>query len=105
MLSGIIFDFDGVIVDSHPVHLHAWKTFLLSKGRAVTDAELSFAREGAKREEILRHFLGGLTPEQTRSHGDEKDKLFQAQASELKLVRGFAEFLAQMEAAGLPSAV
>jgi len=105
MLAGVIFDFDGVIVDSHPAHLQAWKTFLLSKGRAVTDAELSFVQEGAKREEILRHFLGGLTPEQTRSYGDEKDKLFQAAASDLKLVRGFAEFLAQMEAAGLPSAV
>lgn len=105
MLAGIIFDFDGVIVDSHPVHLEAWKTFLLSKGRSATDAELSFVQEGAKREEILRHFLGDLTPEQTRSYGDEKDKLFQAAASNLKLVRGFAEFLAQMEAAGLPSAV
>jgi haloacid dehalogenase superfamily, subfamily IA, variant 3 with third motif having DD or ED len=105
MLAGVIFDFDGVIVDSHPVHLEAWKAFLLSKGRAATDAELSFVQEGAKREEILRHFFGGLTPEQTRSYGDEKDKLFQAGATELKLVRGFAEFLSRMEAAGLPSAV
>ena len=105
MLAGVIFDFDGVIVDSHPLHLEAWKEFFRSMSREVADEELAFVLEGAKREEILRHFLGGLTPEQTRSHGDEKDKLFQAQASELKLVRGFAEFLAQMEAAGLPSAV
>ncbi len=105
MLAGVIFDFDGVIIDSHPVHLQAWKAFLLSKGKAATDAELSFVQEGAKREEILRHFLGDLTPEETRSYGDEKDRLFQVRASELQLVRGFAEFLAQMEAGGLPSAV
>ena len=81
------------------------KRLLLSKGKAVSHEELSFAREGAKREEILRHFLGELTPEQIASYGAEKDKLFQARASELKLIRGFAEFLLQLDAAALPSAV
>ena len=51
------------------------------------------------------HFLGELTPEQIASYGAEKDKLFQAHAGELKLVRGFAEFLLQLDAAALPSAV
>ena len=105
MLAGVIFDFDGVIVDSHPLHLQTWRDFLLSQGKAVSDAELSFVQEGAKREEILRHFLGDITPEQVRGYGDEKDKLFQACAHETKLVRGFAEFLTQLDADGLPSAV
>jgi beta-phosphoglucomutase len=105
MLEGVIFDFDGVLVDSHPVHLQAWKAFLLSKGGAARDSDLSFVREGAKREEILRRFLGDLTPQQVRLYGDEKDKLFQVRAKELKLVRGLSEFLSQIEASGLPSAV
>ena len=105
MLGGVIFDFDGVIADSHPAHMQAWKALLLSKGKKIDDADLSFVREGAKREEILRHFLGELTPEQVASYGTEKDKLFQARANELKLIRGFAEFLLQLDALGLPSAV
>ena len=105
MLGGVIFDFDGVIVDSHPVHMQAWKTFLYSRGKAVSDAELSFVQEGVQREEILRHFFGDLTAEQTASYGAEKDKLFQSSAFELKLIRGFAEFLSQVDAAALPSAV
>jgi HAD superfamily hydrolase (TIGR01509 family) len=105
MIGGVIFDFDGVIVDSHPAHMQAWKMFLRSRGKIVSDAELSFVQEGAKREEILEHFLGELTPEQIASYGAEKDKLFQARASELKLVRGFAEFLLQLDAAAIPSAV
>ena len=105
MLGGVIFDFDGVIVDSHPVHMQAWKTFLNSRGKAVSDAELSFVQEGARREEILRYFFGDLTAEQTASYGAEKDKLFQSSAFELKLIRGFAEFLSQVDAAALPSAV
>jgi beta-phosphoglucomutase len=105
MLGGVIFDFDGVIVDSHPAHMDAWKAFLLSKGKAISNADLSFVREGAKREEILRHFLGELTPDQMVSYGLEKDKLFQARAGELSLIPGFAEFLLQLDALGLPSTV
>lgn len=105
MLGGVIFDFDGVIVDSHAAHMKAWKAFLLSKGKTFDDADLSFVREGAKREEILKHFLGELSPEQIASYGLEKDKLFQASARELKLVPGFTEFLLQLDSADLPSAV
>jgi beta-phosphoglucomutase len=105
MLAGIIFDFDGVVVDSHPLHMAAWKVFLLSKNKHVNDDDLSFVREGAKREEILRHFLGELTTEQMASYGAEKDKLFQLRARELQLVRGFANFLAESDSAGVPCAV
>ena len=105
MLGGVIFDFDGVIVDSHAAHIKAWKEVLLSKGKTLSDADLSFVREGAKREEILRHFLGELSPEQIASYGVEKDKLFQASARELKLVPGFTGFLLQLDSAALPSAV
>ncbi|MCU1256148.1 MAG: haloacid dehalogenase [Candidatus Angelobacter sp.] len=104
-LAGVIFDFDGVIVDSHPVHLQTWRDFLFSQGKVVSDAELSFVQEGSKREEILRHFLGDITPEQVRDYGQEKDKLFQARAHEIKLVVGFVDFLAQLDAIGLPSAI
>jgi beta-phosphoglucomutase len=105
MLGGVIFDFDGVIVNSHPLHIAAWKALLLSKSKHVNDADLSFVSEGAKRAEILRHFLGELTPEQIASYGAEKDKLFRARARELQLISGFADFLDQLNSAGLPCAV
>ncbi|HEV7550211.1 MAG TPA: HAD family phosphatase [Candidatus Angelobacter sp.] len=105
MIGGVIFDFDGVIVDSHPVHLQAWKAFLLSEDKAVSNAELSFVLEGATREDILAHFFGDLTKEQIRRYGEGKDQLFLARANEIRLIRGFVEFLAQLDAAGIPSAV
>jgi beta-phosphoglucomutase len=105
MLGGVIFDFDGVIADSHAAHIKAWKAFFLTKGKEFSDENLSFVREGAKREEILRHFLGELTSEQMASYGAEKDELFQASASEVKLVPGFTKFLLQLDSAALPSAV
>ena len=105
MLAGIIFDFDGVIVDSHPVHIKAWTAFFLSKGKTPADEELSFVMEGAKREEILRRFLGELTSPQLELYGAEKDRLYQEHASELKLVSGVGGFLEQADAAGIPVAI
>jgi len=40
LLKSVIFDLDGVIVDSHPAHLRAWKKFLLSVGKSATEANL-----------------------------------------------------------------
>ena len=105
MLAGIIFDFDGVIVDSHSIHLRAWRALFRSMGKTVGDEELSFVLEGAKREEILRRFLSDLTPEQIKLYGAEKERLYQARATELKLVCGVTEFLEQANAAGVPMAV
>jgi beta-phosphoglucomutase len=105
MLAGIIFDFDGVIVDSHPVHVQAWKALFAAMGKPIGDDELAFVTEGAKREEILRRFLGDLTPEQIELYGAEKERLYQARASNLKLVGGVAEFLQQVDVAGMPIAV
>src|SRR5215467_4885400 len=68
MLTSAIFDMDGVIVDSHPAHIRTWKAFLLSLGKSVTDAELDFVRQGRKRQDILRYFLGELTDDQVIAH-------------------------------------
>jgi len=105
MLAGVIFDFDGVIADSHPLHLEAWQEFFTSMGREVTDEELVFVLEGAKREEILRHFLGELNDQQIRLYGERKQSLFQQRAGRLQLVRGFTDFLLQVRSGGVPAAI
>src|ERR1700704_1461239 len=105
MLAGVIFDFDGVIVDSHPAHLLAWKSLLRSVGKDASDAEFDFVREGAKREEILQRFLGELTPEQIKAYGEQKERMFQSLAGQVKLIDGIIDFLAEAEVAGLPMAV
>ncbi len=105
MLQAVIFDLDGVIVDSHPAHQRAWKAFFRSLGREVSDHELAFVVEGQKREDILRHFLGELNEEQVRYYGARKEALFCHSAAELRTIRGLPEFLDGLEAAGLPLAL
>ena len=41
-IRGLVFDMDGVIVDSHPAHRDAWRQFLESVGRKTSDDELDF---------------------------------------------------------------
>jgi HAD superfamily hydrolase (TIGR01509 family) len=105
MLQALIFDLDGVVVDSHAAHKHAWRRLFASLGRNFSDAELEFVVEGNKREEILCHFLGELPAEQIKEYGARKEALFKDCASELKPIPGLEHFFAEIAAAGLPIAL
>jgi len=105
MLKAVIFDMDGVIIDSHPAHREAWRVFLRSLGRTVSDAELDFVLDGRKRSEILRHFLGALSEDEIREYGEQKDKFFRQQSLEISLIPGVIELLTQLRKAGIATAV
>jgi len=104
-LEAVIFDLDGVVVDSHPSHKRAWKTFFRSLGKEVSERELCFVLEGQKREDILRHFLGELSQEQVRYYGACKEALFRHSGPKLKTIPGLHPFLESLEAAGMALAL
>jgi beta-phosphoglucomutase family hydrolase len=102
MLLAVIFDMDGVIVDSHPVHTKAWRRFLDSVGKEVTEDDLAFILEGRKKEDILRHFLGELSPEEIERLGHQKELLFREEArAELRPVQGLEQILENFSQAGI----
>ena len=79
---------DGVIVDSHPAHRKAWRQFLRTLGREVSNTELNFILDGRKRADILRHFLGELSEAEIVDYGKRKDDFFQHSSFEVKLSQG-----------------
>jgi beta-phosphoglucomutase len=105
MLQAIIFDMDGVIIDSHPVHRQAWQRFLLTLGKRVSETDLDCILEGWRREDILRHFLGDLTNAQVLEYGNRKDEFFQQAEVPMKPVSGLCEFLYHLELRGIRKAV
>lgn len=105
MLKGIIFDLDGVIVDSHPAHKQAWRELLASLGQEVSEAQLEFVVEGHKRDEILRHFLGDLSGEEVRRLGQLKDDFYRQVAHQVRLIPGVAKFISAAKLLGLGLAV
>lgn len=105
MLSGVVFDLDGVIVDSHPIHHRAWRAFLASVGKDVSEADLDFIREGRNRRDILVHFLGELSESEIQEYGRKKNDLFREACASLEPVAGSIEFIGKLAQAGFNLAV
>jgi len=104
-IRAVAFDMDGVLIDSHPAHRAAWREFLLSLNRRVSDDELSFILEGRTRNEILRHFLGDLSEHEFAQYGKQKDELFRSLEHQIDPVPGAIEFVRELHRHGIVSAV
>jgi beta-phosphoglucomutase len=105
MLQAVIFDMDGVIVDSHPAHRLAWRIFLGTLGKSVSDADLDFVLDGRKRSEILRHFLGELSDRDLCEYGKKKDEYFRKAALQVEPIPGLVRFIKTLRRAGIATAV
>jgi HAD superfamily hydrolase (TIGR01509 family) len=105
MFEGVVFDLDGVIVDSHPLHKESWRAFLAYLGKEVPEADLDFILEGRKRREILVHFLGELSDSEIRLYGNKKDEFFRRASADLRPMSGSVEFIKNARQAGLSMAV
>jgi beta-phosphoglucomutase family hydrolase len=105
VFAGMIFDLDGVIADTHPIHRQAWRQLLRERGLQVSEKELDVILGGHRREEILRHFLGRLSDVEIFDYGERKDQLFHQWAAELRAIPGVLDLLQELESAGVPMAL
>lgn len=101
----LIFDLDGVVVDSMPLHTLAWQRYLEQLGVARKDVAVQM--HGRRNDEIVREFLGpNIHRDVVFEHGAAKERLFrEMMGSQLAsaLVPGVAEFLERTR--GLPVAL
>jgi beta-phosphoglucomutase family hydrolase len=92
----LIFDVDGVLVDSNPVHREAWVRFNLRYGVETTGAMLE-RMYGKHNDDIVRDFFGGgLTPQEVANRGAAKEQLYREMIGgriEEILVPGLRRFL------------
>jgi HAD superfamily hydrolase (TIGR01509 family) len=105
MVEGVIFDMDGVLIDSHPVHRIAWRRFLASVGKQVPDEQLNFILEGRRRDEILQYFLGDLPEVTIVEYGQRKEDFFQENFKDIKLIPGVEGFLGELRSTGIKTAI
>lgn len=91
----LVFDLDGVIVDSTPLHNEAWRVYMQGLGIPCENIE---ARMYARRnDEIVLDFFGNhLTSEEIFKHGAQKERLYRemmAARLDTSLIPGVAGFL------------
>ena len=92
----LIFDMDGVLVDSNPVHREAWAAFNRRYALETTE-EMHERMYGRRNDAILRDFFGpDLTPAEIQTRGAAKEALYREMIQDRVedfLVPGVREFL------------
>jgi beta-phosphoglucomutase len=105
-VTALIFDLDGVIVDSNPVHREAWEIYNRRLGIETTE-EMQQRMYGKRNDQIIRDYLGDhLSDTDVFAHGAAKERLFRELIGpklSSHIVPGAREFLTRHQ--DLPMAV
>jgi beta-phosphoglucomutase len=92
----LIFDMDGVIIDSNPLHRQAWAAFNRGYGLETTEA-MQRRMYGKRNDQIVRDYFGeGISPEEVDARGRAKERLYReilTGRTEEVLVPGLRAFL------------
>jgi beta-phosphoglucomutase-like phosphatase (HAD superfamily) len=105
--TAIIFDMDGVLVDSSPFHLRKWMGLLAAHGIPFDEEELRTIVLGPANDVIFRRFLGNhLTLEQVSELSEELDASFRREiGSHPPTIPGVRRFLEECRGEGIAMAV
>lgn len=91
----LIFDLDGVVVDSMPTHTLAWERYLEANG--IDPRNVEARMHGKRNDDLVRDLFGThLSPTAVFEHGAAKERLFReliGSTLEAKLVPGVREFV------------
>lgn len=105
MLKALLFDLDGTLVDSDPVHLQTWGLLLEPYGLTVDADFFNQHISGRTNDAILQDLLPHLTAAERLAFAEQKEAQFRQQANPLKSTPGLAGLLSWMEAKGLKRAI
>jgi HAD superfamily hydrolase (TIGR01509 family) len=94
MLAAILFDLDGTIVNTDPIHYQAWQQMLSSYNVEIDEKFYKSRISGRLNPEIVKDILPQLSVAEGQKFADDKEALFRQLASHLQPLSGFAELIA-----------
>lgn len=105
--AAVIFDMDGVLVNSNPYHLAKWIDFLNHHQISYKEEELPELILGKRNDTAFRHFLGpDLTPQESKRLSEEIEETFRRVFKpHARPLPGLGKLIKECHAAGIPMAV
>jgi beta-phosphoglucomutase-like phosphatase (HAD superfamily) len=106
MLSALLFDLDGTLVDSNPVHYRAWKQILTEFGIELDQPTYDRQISGRTNAEIVADLLPQLSVAEGAALSDRKEQCYRDWAREtLEPLAGFERLWGRLGDRGWRSAV
>ncbi|BDC98503.1 HAD family phosphatase [Persicobacter psychrovividus] len=105
---GVIFDMDGVIIDSNNAHRGAIREFLANHGLELTEEQLIENVFGRTNADWIPYAFGEqqLTEEELKDYALEKEEIFRNIFDEEEAyVEGISEFIFHLKRNGVPMAI
>jgi len=104
--AALLFDLDGTLIDSMPLHHAAWRLWHVRHGLAFDEAGFFEATAGRSNDEILRDLFPALDAAGRERLADEKEALYREEAARsLTLIAGTERIIEQARQAGLKLAI
>lgn len=94
MIQAVIFDHDGVLVDTEPIQWRVWSQVLGEHGVKLDEQEYSQNARGSSTKEVINYFLAGkYPPEKLAEIADQKSRLTFEQGKNAQAVTGVRAFV------------
>ena len=105
-VQALLFDLDGTLIDSMPLHELTWKEWHFGRGLAYDEAGFFAATAGRSGQEILADLFPGKAQAELDMLVEEKEDLYRAMVpTRLQLVPGALDFMDHAAAQGLKQAI
>ncbi|MGB3536507.1 MAG: HAD family phosphatase [Microcoleaceae cyanobacterium] len=105
ILKAILFDLDGTLANTDPLHFKIWQDMLKEQGIEMDHDTYKVKISGRQNPEIIQDLLPDFSPKESEDFAEYKEQLFREQAKNLEPLSGFLELLNWIEKQELKTAV
>ena len=104
-LEALLFDMDGTLSDTDPVHRQAMTDTLAAQGVELSDDDFLRHVSGRSNEDIFAHFLPALSGGERRRLADEKEALYRCLTPRMTPMPGLIRLIGWAKARGVTRAL